>query len=125
MTVADFHALEFLLGCPLPASYRRIMARYPLNPNDANSAIALPDDPQSIIGINQGLREGEYAEEWRPEWFAIGNSPSGDMYILDLSARTDAVLAGITRLTSSSARLRISKASSSERKREELESRSD
>jgi hypothetical protein len=125
MTEADFHALEFLLGCPLPASYRRIMARYPLNPNDVNSAIALPDDPQSIIRINRGLREGEFAEEWRPEWFAIGNGPSGDIYILDLSAETDAVLAWDHETHDLAHEAQDLESFVERRKREELESRSD
>ena len=91
MTEADFSTIEGLLGRPLPVWYRRVMTRYPLDPSDSNSAIALLDDVRSVVGINRELREGEFADEWRSEWLAIGNSPSGDMYFLDLSGASIAV----------------------------------
>ena len=91
MTEADLCEIEASLGCSLPPPYRRVMARYSLDPSDPKSAIALLDDAASVVGIIRELRTGEFADEWRPEWFIIGNSPSGDMYFLDLSGASAAV----------------------------------
>src|SRR5947208_2753212 len=91
MTEADFSMIEALLGRALPGSYRRIMSHYPLDPDDSDSAMALLGDTRSVAGINRELREGEFADEWRSEWFAIGNGPSGDMHFLDLSRASSPV----------------------------------
>jgi hypothetical protein len=93
MTEADFSAIEALLGRPLPEAYRRLMADDPPDGHDGEAAIALLGDARSVVGINREMREGEFAGEWRPEWFLIGNSPSGDLYLLDLSGASTAVLA--------------------------------
>ena len=91
MGESDFDAIEVYLGHPLPASYRRAMERYPLDPGNPNSAIALIPDARSVVGINRELRKGEFAHDWRPEWFAIGTSPSGDVTFLDLSGKLPGV----------------------------------
>ena len=91
MGESDFKAIESDLGLPLPASYRRVMERYPLDAGNSNSAIALIPEAQAVVGINRELRQGEFARDWRPGWFAIGTSPSGDMYFLDLSEKLAAV----------------------------------
>jgi hypothetical protein len=51
----------------------------------------LYEDVEEILSWNAELREGEWADEWRQEWFAIGNSPCGDTYFLDLMGASPAV----------------------------------
>jgi len=89
MTAGDLAGIESVLGLKLPASYRAAMLAYPLNRADANSQIALQDDAKAVTAFNRFLRE-EFSEDWRPGYFAIGNSPCGDPYFLDLSSGSPA-----------------------------------
>lgn len=91
MTETDFAAIEAYLGRALPARYWEIMHDYPLNPDDLNSRIALQDDRHAVLAWNAELREGAFADEWNVSWFAIGTSPGGDTYFLDLSEASDTV----------------------------------
>ncbi|MFO0959549.1 MAG: SMI1/KNR4 family protein [Isosphaeraceae bacterium] len=91
MTEADFEELERDLVRPIPRRYRELMAAYPLDPGDANSRIALDDDVRSVLAWNAELREGEWSAEWSADRFAIGCSPCGDTYFLDLAGSSPAV----------------------------------
>jgi hypothetical protein len=91
MTGADFAAIEAVIGRPLPEAYRRLMAGDPVDAPGSDAAIALIADAPSVVGINREMRLGEFAGEWHPEWFVIGNSPAGDLYVLDLSGASTAV----------------------------------
>jgi hypothetical protein len=51
----------------------------------------LCDDVQFVLALNGELREGEFADEWRPDRFVIGCSPCGDSYFLDLVGGSAAV----------------------------------
>jgi hypothetical protein len=93
VTEADFSAIEAAIGRPLPDAYRRLMAGDPVDAPGSDAAIALLADAQSVVAINRELRRGEFAGEWRPEWFIVGNSPAGDLYALALSGASPAVLA--------------------------------
>jgi len=90
MTSGDLANIESALGVTLPASYRAAMLVYPLDSADANSQIALRDDVKAVTAFNRFLRE-EFPGEWQPGYFALGNSPSGDPYFLDLDAGSAAV----------------------------------
>jgi len=85
MTASDLESIESALAIALPAEYRAAMRAYPLNPADANSQIALRDDARAVIAFNRFLRD-QFPGEWEPGYFAIGNSPAGDPYFLDLAA---------------------------------------
>jgi len=93
MTEADFGAIEEYLGRPLPPRYRKVLRRYPLDPTDSNSRLALCSDVRSVLGHNAELREGEFAAEWDSDHFVIGSSPCGDSYFLDLTGASPAVWA--------------------------------
>jgi hypothetical protein len=67
------------------------MRAYPLDPQDVNSQIALDDDVRSVLSWNAMLREGEWSAEWSADRFAIGCSPCGDTYFLDLTGGSPAV----------------------------------
>ncbi len=91
MTDDDLIAIEQYLGRPLPPRYRSLMLTYPLDPQDLNSRIALNDNRDHVLAWNAELREGEFAEEWGEHRFAIGTSPCGDTYFLDLTGASEAV----------------------------------
>ena len=93
MTEADFDAIERYLGRPLPRRYREVMTCYPLDPADENSRLALFDDPREVLAWNAELREGEFAAEWAADRLAVGCSPCGDTYFLDLTGGSSAVFA--------------------------------
>jgi len=77
MTESDFSAIEAVIGRPLPEAYRRLMAGDPVDAPGGDAAIALLADAPSVVGINREMRQGEFAGEWHPDWFVIGNSPAG------------------------------------------------
>jgi hypothetical protein len=91
MTEVDFEELERYLGRPIPERYREVMRAYPLDPEDMNSRIALDNDPRSVLAWNAELREGEWSGEWSVDRFAIGCSPCGDTFFLDLTAASPAI----------------------------------
>src|SRR4051812_16452653 len=84
MTAGDLADIESALGVKLPAAYRAVMLAYPLDPADANSRVALPDDAKAVSAFNRFLRE-QFPGEWQTASFAVGNSPCGDPYFLDLA----------------------------------------
>lgn len=84
MNDAEFAAIEEYLGYALPVQYRDVMRTYPFDRRDPNLRIALLADLEDILAWNMDLYEGEWADEWRKEWFAIGNSPCGDLYFFDV-----------------------------------------
>ena len=90
MTTDDLAKIEAALGVALPAAYRAAMLAYPLDRGDGNSQIALPDNARAVMAFNGFLRE-QFAGEWRPGYFAIGNSACGDPYFLDLDTGLAAV----------------------------------
>lgn len=90
MKASDLADVETELGVVLPEAYRGAMLAYPLDPTDANSRIALPDDARAVIAFNRFLRE-QFPDEWPPTYFAVGNGPCGDPYFLDLGTRSAAV----------------------------------
>jgi hypothetical protein len=90
MTTVDLAGIESALGVALPGAYRAAMLAYPLNLADANSQIALQDDARAVTAFNRFLRE-QFPDEWRSNYFAVGNSPSGDPYFLDLGSGSAAV----------------------------------
>ena len=90
MTARDLANIESALGVTLPAAYRAAMLAYPLDPADANSQIALNDDATAVTEFNRSLRN-DFPGEWQPGYFAVGNSPVGDPYFLDLAAASPAV----------------------------------
>src|SRR4051794_12123721 len=92
MTANDLASIESALGVTLPAAYRAAMLVYPLDPADATSQIALPNDAKAVTAFNRFLRE-QFTGEWQPGYFAVGNSPCGDPYFLDTAAGSAAVWA--------------------------------
>jgi hypothetical protein len=90
MTTGDLANIESALGVTLPAAYRAAMLAYPLDPANTSSQIALPDNAKTVIAFNRFLRE-QFPDEWPAGYFAIGNSPCGDPYFLDLAAGSPAV----------------------------------
>jgi hypothetical protein len=66
------------------------MVTYPLNPADANSQMALQTDAKAVTAFNRFLL-AQFPDEWRSNYFAVGNSPSGDPYFLDLGSGSAAV----------------------------------
>ena len=90
MTAGDMSGIESALGITLPGPYRAAMLVYPLDPANANSQIALPDDANAVAAFNRFLRE-QFPDDWRLDYFAVGNSPCGDPYFLDASGRSAAV----------------------------------
>jgi cell wall assembly regulator SMI1 len=90
MTAGDLVSIESALGVTLPVAYRAAMLAYPLNPADANSQIALHDDARAVTAFNRFLR-AQFPGEWEPGYYAVGNSPAGDPYFLDLAAGSPAV----------------------------------
>src|SRR4051812_40651097 len=90
MTTGDLGNIESVLGVTLPAAYRAAMLAYPLDPADANSQIALLDDAKAVTAFNRFLRD-EFPGEWQPRYFAVGNSPCGDPYFLNLGTGSTAV----------------------------------
>lgn len=90
MTEAELAGIESELGVTLPGLYRAAMLAYPLDPADANSRIALQRDARSVTAFNRFLRE-QFPDEWLPSYFAVGNSPCGDPYFLNLDSRSAAV----------------------------------
>jgi hypothetical protein len=90
MTAGDLRGIEAALGLALPGPYRAAMLAYPLNTADLNSQIALQDDAQAVNAFNRFLRE-QFPDDWRPGYFAIGTSPCGDPFFLDLNGRSEAV----------------------------------
>lgn len=91
MTEDDIVAIEQYLGRSLSQRYRELMHACPLDRNDVNSQIALYDDRKTVVARNAQLREGEFESEWGVDRFAIGNSPCGDTYFLDLTSASDTV----------------------------------
>lgn len=92
MTEDDFLAIEEYLGKPLPLRYREIMKAYPFEDEaDSNLMRALYSDVESVLSANAELLEGEWADKWSTERFAIGCSPVGDTYSLDLTDVSPAV----------------------------------
>jgi SMI1-KNR4 cell-wall len=91
MSGDDFVAIEQYLGRQVPPRYREVMAEYPLDKNDSNSQIALYEDRQTVLAANGELRGGEFSSEWDTERFAIGHSPCGDTYFLDISGASPVV----------------------------------
>ena len=91
MTDTDFLAIEEYLGKPLPLRYREILRNYPFGAEDSNLTRALYPDVKSVLSANAELLEGEWAEEWSAERFAIGCSACGDTYSLDLTGNSPAV----------------------------------
>ncbi len=90
MTTSALASIETALDVVLPGPYRAAMLTYPLDPADANSQIALQNTASAVIAFNRFLRE-EFGGEWRQDSFAIGNSPCGDPYFLDLGSSSPAV----------------------------------
>ena len=90
MTTADLAFIETAQGVTLPAAYRAAMLAYPLNPADLNSQIALQDDARAVVAFNRYLRS-EFPGDWKPGYFAVGNSPNGDPYFLDFNAGSSAM----------------------------------
>ena len=91
MTEEDFIAIEQYLGRSLPQRYRSLMSAYPLDPEDYNSRIAMSADRNHVLAWNAELREGEFSAEWDENRFAIGTSPCGDTYFLDLNGESEEV----------------------------------
>lgn len=90
MTAGDLVSIESALGIKLPVMYRVAMLAYPLGPANANSQIALLADAKTVNAFNRFLRE-QFPSEWQPGFFAVGNSPCGDPYFLDLASDSAAV----------------------------------
>lgn len=90
MTADEMGGIEAVLGIRLPESYRVAMLTYPLDPADSNARMALMDDARAVTAFNGFLRE-QFTGEWLPSYFAIGNSPCGDPYFLDLDSGSEAV----------------------------------
>ncbi len=91
MIEADFLKIEEYLGKPLPPHYREVMRNYPFEDNDSNLTRALYAEVDQILFWNAELLEGEWANEWSAERFAIGCSACGDTYSLDLAGVSPAV----------------------------------
>jgi len=91
LTEADFLEIEEYLGKSLPPRYRATLRNYPFEATDNNLTRALYPDVETVLSANAEQREGEWADEWGTEWFAIGCSPSGDTYLLDLTGVSSAV----------------------------------
>lgn len=91
MIEPDFLRIEEYLGKPLPPRYRKIMKAYPFEDEDSNLRRALYPDMRTVLSANAELLEGEWAGKWSVERFAIGCSPVGDTYSLDLTGVSPAV----------------------------------
>src|SRR5262245_52137255 len=90
MTASDLASIESALDVTLPAPYRAAMPAYPPTPADVNSQISLQHDARAITTFNRFLRD-QFSGKWEPGYFAVGNSPAGDPYFLDLTAESPAV----------------------------------
>ena len=91
MTETDLLKIEDYLGKPLPSRYRKIMRAYPFEDEDSNLRRALYFDARTVLSANAELLEGEWTNEWNAERLAIGCSPVGDTYSLDLTGVSPAV----------------------------------
>lgn len=88
MTEDDLSWVESTLGVSLPIRYRNVMLVDPLDPGDFKSQIPLHNNRATVVAFNWEMREGEFASEWSADWLAIGSSPFGDTYYLDLTGES-------------------------------------
>lgn len=84
MEASELNALQAFAGRSLPGDYLELLSHPQFASDSRNAAVALLRNPQDILAWNAELREGEHAADWRTDWFAIGWSPAGDAFFLDL-----------------------------------------
>jgi hypothetical protein len=89
MTDQQLDAIEAALGLPLPAEYRSVSRAFPFRPLSPTDRVYwMYDDPNAVIGATQQpLRDGDYDKSnWRASQVVIGESASGDLYLMDTAA---------------------------------------
>ena len=88
MTDAQLDAIETALGVTLPPAYRRVSREFPFRPIGPDWVYWFYNDPNRVIhGTRFPLEDGGYAgPELLPRYVVIGESGSGDPYLLDTAA---------------------------------------
>lgn len=85
MDANEFDALQSYTHDRLPAEYLEVHRNYPFSSESRNASLALWKSLGDILAWNDELREGEHAADWNSHWFAMGLSPVGDTFFLDLT----------------------------------------
>ena len=86
MTHDDVSLIERELGITAHDDYRALVTDYPAALQKHAAASELLDDPARVIEINRAVRTGVFYDvTWPEEYFAIGETPRGDYYCLDLT----------------------------------------
>lgn len=93
MTDAQLDAIQSALGIKLPADYRQVSLAFPFRPIGNDWVYWMYDDPDAVIGESRApLEEGDYdRSNWRASYVVIGQSASGDPYLLDTAAERSPV----------------------------------
>jgi hypothetical protein len=87
MTDDQLDAVEAALGVELPAEYRRVSREFPFRPLGRDAVYWFFNDPAAVIAATRTPLGGEYpGAPLLPRYVAIGHSPAGDVYLLDLDA---------------------------------------
>ena len=85
MTESQLSEIEARVGFPLPDDYRQVALAFPFRPIGRDCIYWFHNEPARVIEDTIApLADGGYnLDGWRNGYIAIGQSPAGDLYLLD------------------------------------------
>lgn len=87
MTDAELDQIEGALGVTLPVAYRQLSLQFPFRAVGNDWVYWMYDDAERVIaGTQFPLEDGGYKQaNWKSTFVVIGQSASGDPYLLDVA----------------------------------------